>query len=103
MLPKSVDTRSNILEHYFMYIIVVIRATNGKEIRKKNEREKQMHIDLHGSDNAPRFMGTTENFYHIQLGLHKRVVINILFFSFKKKKESIYNNLRYDQFAKMPL
>ena len=86
MLPKSVDTRSNILEHYFMYIIVVIRATNGKEIREKNEREKQMHMDLRGSGNAPRFMGTMENFYHIQLWLHKRVVINILFFFFKKKK-----------------
>ena len=62
MLPKAVDTRSNISKHYFMWIIVLIHATDGKEIREKNEREKKMHMDLHGSGNVPRFMGTTENF-----------------------------------------
>ena len=64
----------------------MIRATNGKENREKNEREKQMHTDLRRSSKVPRFMGTTENFYHIQLGLHKRVVYKYSFFFFQKKK-----------------
>ena len=46
-----------------------------------------MHTDLRGSGNVPRFKGTTVNFYHIQLGLHKRVVINTIFSFFQKKSE----------------